>query len=426
MSPAAVSAAPAPERLRWLHAMRRIVPTGIAQAAVQLVGFLTGLVIIRSLPVAEYASYTLANAVLGTLTVLTDSGIGQSVLSEAGKVWTDPAALGAVLAAGVWLRRRLAIIALLFAMPATWELLIHHGAGRLDAALLCVSIVPVFVASLNGQLLQIVPRLHQQLRDLQGQQLVAGVARFGLTGAIVLLWPSAWTVTLCAAVTQIWLARGARRLAARHADLGTGADKAALVAIRRLVVGNCGNAIYYAFEGQIIIWLVSIFGKVSAVAEVGALGRLNMGFSILSATYGLVIAPQFSRLPDSPQVLRRYWVLQAGLAGILSLIVAAVACFPGVPLLLLGSAYGHLVHEVILSTIGGAFTVLSGCAYLSAAARGVVITPWFIVPFALTLQAVLVWLLPVDTVAGLLWLTILSNMAFWMAHVVNFARHSRR
>src|SRR5215469_4484144 len=86
--------------------LRSLLLTAVAQSGIQLLAVITGLVILRLLPVREYAYYTIANAALGSLTVLTDCGVTQSVLALGGKVWQSPAALGAVVAGGLRLRRR--------------------------------------------------------------------------------------------------------------------------------------------------------------------------------------------------------------------------------------------------------------------------------------------------------------------------------
>src|SRR5262245_44789036 len=107
--------------------VEKVVLTGGVQAAIQACGFLGGLVAIWLLPVQEYAYYTIANAVLGTMTVLADSGVAQSVLAQGGKVWQDSQALGGVVAGGMALRRRFAAFALLVSLPILYYLLHQHG-----------------------------------------------------------------------------------------------------------------------------------------------------------------------------------------------------------------------------------------------------------------------------------------------------------
>jgi hypothetical protein len=129
-----------------------LVLTGAAQAGIQLLAFASGLLVIRYLPLQEYAYYTIANAVLGTLIVLTDSGISQGVMARGGKVWTNAHALGAVLASGLQLRRRFGWFAAAISLPLLWLLLRRQGASTGMTALVTFSIVPLFLSTLTGQL----------------------------------------------------------------------------------------------------------------------------------------------------------------------------------------------------------------------------------------------------------------------------------
>src|SRR5438270_1038562 len=94
-----------------------IALTGSAQILVQGLGFICGIFIIRMLPTKEYALYTLANTMLGTMTILADGGIATGVMFRGGRVWNDRQKLGKVLATGLDLRKKFAIGSLLIALP---------------------------------------------------------------------------------------------------------------------------------------------------------------------------------------------------------------------------------------------------------------------------------------------------------------------
>jgi len=88
-----------------LHWGRLVSISGIAQILVQALAFINGILIIRIFSTQEYALYTLANAMLGTMTLLSDGGIADGVMSQGGKNWQDRNWLGAVMATGMQLRR---------------------------------------------------------------------------------------------------------------------------------------------------------------------------------------------------------------------------------------------------------------------------------------------------------------------------------
>jgi O-antigen/teichoic acid export membrane protein len=410
----------------WARKAASVVLTGSAQAIIQALALATGLVVVRFLTVREYAYYTIANAALGTMSVLSDSGITDGLIAQGGKVWRDRRALGGLVAAALALRRRLGLMAAAISLPFLYVLLTRQGATPFAALLVAASVIPLFASALTGQLLQVVPRLHQQTGRLQKIQVVASVLRFALVAATAALLPLAWIATLCAGLAQFWLNRRSRQIASESADLKASAEPEAWQACLRQVRRSAPSAVYYAFEGQIAVLLVSIFGHTSGVASVGALTRLAMVFNVFGAVFSLLVVPKFARQYSNRRTLQRtFWGAQLVMLGTTAVPVLFVALFPQAVLWILGPDYSSLAHEALIAALGGVFGLLGGCTYWMSAARGVVIAPWFMIPLALAVQVALISVLPLSTVSGVLWLAALTNLAYWIMHAVNFARAPR-
>ena len=126
-----------------------ILITGSAQILVQAIALISGILVIRQLPANEYALYTLANTMLGTMTILADSGISSGVLAQGSRVWKDQKKLGVVLVTGLELRKKFAIASLVIAIPLLLFLLLHHNASWLMAVLIVVSLIPAFFLALS-------------------------------------------------------------------------------------------------------------------------------------------------------------------------------------------------------------------------------------------------------------------------------------
>jgi O-antigen/teichoic acid export membrane protein len=409
----------------WRDTRETLLTAG-AQTAIQALGFLSGLIVLRWLPVREYAYYTIANAALGMMTVIADSGICNSILAQGGQVWQDRNALGGLIAAGLALRRRLAVVAAGVAMPVLYLLLRRQGAVPIAAVLVATSILPLFVSAMTGQLLQIPSRLHRQSLPLQRIQLNAAALRVALVLVASVLFPVAWLVSACAGLAQSWANWRTRNLSAPLADLSARPEPEAWSRCVRQVRRSAPSTIYYAFEGQVTVWLVAIFGNAASVAAVGALSRLAMVLTIGSATFSLVWVPRFARMSGGAGVRRAFWLTQLAFVLLFGAVVALVCAFPRLALSLLGQTYASLTQEVVLAAAGTSLALCAGCTSWMAASRGVIVAPWLIVPFALLVQAVLVISLPMSTVSGVLWLGILSNLAYWGVHTLNFGWASRR
>lgn len=409
-------------RARWVPAMRGALLTGGAQSAIQLFTFVTGLAAIRLLSIQEYAYYTIINAVLGTMSVLTDGGVAQSVMAQGGKVWNDRAALGAVLAGGRRLRRWFALVAGVIVVPMAFVLLQKQGASAGLALLLILSTVPLFLSSFTGQLYEVMPRLHQSLWALQRIQLATSCVRLLAIVGTLLVLPAAWITNLASGMAQLWSTFRIRGLAKTFADWHRPPDPAASKLMNAQVRRALPGAVYYAFSGQITSWLVSIFGTTEAVAHVGALGRLAMAFNLFTSVFTLILIPRFARMPEHgrSRVLTRYWEVQGALLVVLSLVVLAIALFPEPVFLILGPEYAASAGQVTVVAAGGALSVLAGSAYGMAAARGVIVNPALAILYSLIVQTVLIASLPLRTVSGVLWLGALGHATLWLLYAGNF------
>lgn len=391
---------------------RTLVLTGGAQAAIQLIGFGSGLFVIRHLSAAQYAYYTIANAVLGMMTVLTDSGINNGVLAQAGLVWQNRAKFGAVLATGLKLRRQLASLIVLLAVPMMLGLLRHQGADWITAALIAGSILPVFFSTISSQLLETVPRLSQRLLALQRIQLGSNLARLIALVLVVPRWPLAAVASIVTAVPQ-WIANWRlRRLAHRDADWASGGNHEVRRMLWRQVKRTMPGAVYYSLSGQINIWLISIFGRSGSVAAVGALSRLAMLLTVFTAVFGVVALPRFARLPSNQLalVVRRFWQLLAGIGAACLLPIALLVAFPEAALAVIGPQYQGLDAEVILMAVSSLTAIMSSAAYSLAAARGIVASPMIAVPVFVAMQAGLIAALPIHTVSGVIEVSLFSSI----------------
>lgn len=393
-----------------------------AQATVQLLGFAAGIVVIRSLAPQQYALYTIMTTALGTLTVLTDSGVNSGVLAQGGAVWHDKHGLGVVVATALQLRRRLALLAIALALPLALALLHHQGAGWVEAAIIAASILPLFLATVTAQLLEVVPRLHQTVWPVQRLQVATNLGRALLVALLTPLWPIAAVACLAAAPPQWWLNWRLRALASVHADWHTASDPAVRHRLLSQVRRTMPGAIYYSVASQLTVWLISLAGRPTSVAAVGALGRLAMLLSVLSSAFAVVAVPRFARIPASEQELigRRYWQAQLALALLCSVPLLALASFPDQVLRLLGPHYHGLGREALLMGLSGAAALMAGAAFSLGAARGIIAPPQYVIPCCLLGQIALVVLLPIDTVAGVIWIGALSAVTQWLMHVIYF------
>jgi O-antigen/teichoic acid export membrane protein len=386
-----------------------IVITGSAQVAVQAISLISSILIIRLLPTQEYALYTLANTMLGAMTVLADGGISTGVMSQGGKVWQDREKLGAVLATGLDLRKKFAVGSLLIAAPILLFLLHKHDASWLMSVLIIISIIPAFLTTISSTLLEIVPKLLQEIKALQKIQVLVNIGRLLLACLTIFVFPYSFLAILAAGIPQIWANKRIANLVAVYTDHKQNPDKNVRTEILIIVKKVLPGAIYYCFSGQITIWLISIYSSTNALAQAGALGRLAILFNIITVVFSTLIVPRFSRINDDfRKLLNSYLLINLLIISLLIVLVILVWLFSDQILWVLGPRYINLKNELFLITAGSALNFISSCAFMLCAARGWVLQPFISLPIITLIIITSIMLVDVSTLDGVLLLTIFT------------------
>ena len=359
---------------------------GVAQVAIQAIGFVSGILVIRLLPTQEYALYTLANTMLGTMTILADGGIATGVMSEGGKVWQDKKKLGAVLHTGMELRKKFALGSLLIATPILLYLLQHHGASWLMAGLITLSLIPAFFANLSGKLLEIPLKLKQDIAPLQKIQVASNAGRLGLLGLTLFIYPFAGVAILCAGVAQVWANVRLRKVSSHSADRLQNVSADTNRKILKIVKRSLPTAIYFSISGQLSIWILSLLGTQDSVARIGALTRLTIALSLLTVLVQTLIVPRFARLTKDYEILRSTFLkVQATLLLALGALYIPIYALSDYVLLILGESYDGLTPAFKIQCL----TALLGVYIASTAnlntSRGFILHPGIHIPLNLVI-----------------------------------------
>lgn len=391
-----------PRYAKAIEFCKLITITGSAQIIVQAIGLISGILVIRLLPTQEYALYTLTNTMLGTMTVLADGGISTGVMGQGGKVWQDSKKLGVVIATGLHLRRKYAIGSLLIATPILLYLLRRHGAGWLETILIILSLIPAFLAALSDTLLEVAPKLRQDIYPLQKNQVSVNVGRLAMLALTLFVFPWTSIAVLCSGIPRIWGNYRLRKITHRYADWNQAPDPVVQKEISAVVKRMLPGAIYYCLSGQITIWIISIFGSTFAVAQVGALGRLAMVLTVFSMLFGTLISPRFARLQNNSKLLlKRFIQIQIGFFILSTFIIFLVNIFSSQILWVLGKDYAGFSYELILSITGSCISLIAGLNFGLFTSRGWAINPFISIPVEVVCIVVGALFINVSSIRGI-------------------------
>ena len=407
--------------------------TGVAQIIVQLAGLICGIMIIRFLSPKEYGLYTLVNTMLGTMAIIADGGIVTGVMAEGGKVWEDRKKLGVVISTGLDLRKIFGIVSLAVAIPPLLYLLLNHGATWLMSVLIILSLIPAFFASMSDTMLEVAPKLKQDIKALQKNQLQASIGRLALTGITIFIFPWAFIAILAGGLPRIWANIFLKKISVDYADLSQKPEvkvkKQILSFVKRIMPG----AIYYSISGQITIWLISIFGTTSSIAQIGALGRLTMVLSIVSTLFTSLIVPRFAKLPEIRQLLfKRYIAIILILFSVISIIVGICWLFPDQILWILGKSYSGLSKEFLFVVVAACLNLIAGISFSLNSNRGWIFNPIIGIGIGLTEIFLGIMLFNISTLQGVLYFNLfqasvglLLHPSFGMFKILKLSKYGR-
>ncbi|HUC63123.1 MAG TPA: hypothetical protein VMF53_14325 [Alphaproteobacteria bacterium] len=413
---------------RWARVFAKFT---FVQAMAQLVGVFAGIVVVRLLAKHDYALYTIANSMLWALVILSDGGISASAAGIGGRAWQDTAHLGRTVATALSIRWKLCAILVTPVAAALAMLLLKNGAGPVTTAALIAIVLAGAVISLGASVYIVVPRLLGNVRLLQIVVMSTAIARLGATLLLAAFGLTAETAMIAIAMSlgvEFWQVR---RWARRHIGLDsrTEIDRPVHDELMRVTRRQVPNALYYIFQTQVSVWLLSVFGTYEHIANLGALTRISAVYLALSAAVDGLILPRFARCNEAERIWSLYLQIFFGLVALTVVPVLVVWAAPQPFLWILGPKYAGLSTELLLAMLSAFTGVLNSVTWGLNATRA-----WFLpvkvyVGLGLLVQLALLLAIGAATVREVLEMSILMNVAqtaMNMAGTMVFIRNYRR
>lgn len=393
---------------RVTHWLKHLSLFAFFQAAIQVIGMVSGLILVRFLSLEEYSLYTIAFSMQSTFNILANLGIGSAIMSIAGRILNDSRQLGQLLYTGFYYRRLFATAAMLVVTPAMIWLLLKNGAGLSYTVFLTFLILLDLNLNLVVEYYLVVLRLLEKVITIQKIELETRFLRLimivGSYFFVINAFVAVLTTLLTSFIRRIMLAREISKKIKIEGPLNEQYQKEIISTSKHLAP----NAIFYTLQGQLSIWLLSIFGNAQGVAEIGALGR----FAVILRFFGEIttnyIAPAFARIQQKQLFVRRLAQLCFFSIILSSGIVYLTYLFPEKILWIIGKQYCHLEKELCLILFSSIMHSFGGMLWSIMLSRAWVRHVWLNIPAILFLQTIFVIFGDISTITGAIWIGTLS------------------
>jgi O-antigen/teichoic acid export membrane protein len=356
---------------RILEWIRLFVEYSLSQGFAQGAGFLTAIVLVRTMPVDEYAIYSLYLSALSFMSVSTDLGSTGSLVYFRRRCIGTSSDYEPYIAAVRWIRVGLLII--IGSSFVAFLLMSRLQAVSPMQALLgcCLVLITAWAqtrAAINITLL----RLEGNFRLTYYFEGTGSSFRLGAAIAMVLVKiTTAWFAlfghllgSLVVVICTIWFGR-------RKTVRTTGRPPwSACRDVFHYVLPIVPGALIFSVQDMVILWIAAKVSGKQVVAETFALGRIGTVIALLGGFVGMVITFKLSNVTDERRYSRIFATIILAAFAIGVVIIAAAEVFPNLFLVLIGNQYEHLAPELHIAVAASVVGVISGLVVGTNRARG--------------------------------------------------------
>lgn len=267
--------------------------------------------------------------------------------------------------------------------------------------------IPAFYAALTDSLLEIAPKLHQAILPIQRNQVNVGIGRLLLTTLTLFVFPWAAVAIIASGIPRLYGNIKLREITEGFVDKHQKPDKVVKSNIFKILKRQYPESVYYCLSGQINIWLISIFGTSTSLANLGAIGRFGIVISFFSIIFSTLVYPSIAKTQEIKVILLKKAILILIGGIILSIIILIfTASFSTQILWILGNNYSKLKIELFLSVLVSCIQLIQGFFFSMNLSRGWVINPVFYILTSIIITIIAVESINLSTISGVLYFSL--------------------
>lgn len=389
-----------------------------SQALIQIVNLGTALLLLRFLPVDEYALFIISSFYLSIGSVGSDLNLSTALSTFGARIADNRSALSGLFVMVTGLRRNLFVVMMLIILAITPYIIKSHK-WRFDSVV--AVLLPVLLTVWWQQKLTLRTVILNIQHDSMGLFQIGitnAIARMLLTGVFCWKWPFAMVAVLCNLLALSLAGWIAKKRCLTYIDEKSSADVMYRKNVKKFIYPLLPAAVYFTVQGQISIVLISFFGSSNAIAEVGALGRFGQIFTFLGVLNGFFFLPKFSRIQNKEDFIKKAASVTVILSIGFSLMMCSAWMFPDEWLLLLGKNYTSLQGEVPLAFAGPIISYFYGFFFTLLAARAYTQGQYWYVVATMIVQILFIALVGIDTTHKALQLNLANATATMLVEII--------
>lgn len=380
--------------------IRKVGPYVATGFVMQAAAAVAGLLLVRWMSVADYAVYTVAITIVGTIRLLTRSGVQLGLAAALATVWPDRREVTEALNSAMRVRMLVSAITMPPILVVSWFLLDRADADPPVIAGLLAILAILWLADTQGSVIDQVLFFDGKAVRVQVLDAAISIARLMLiallrvanaVSATTALLTSLFSVAARIPLIQKWI-RGVLQ-GTRSAP-----NPGATATIRKIALRQIPVDMFVALQSQAAIFYLTQHGGGIELATYGALARIAQILTPFSAVTLAFFVPAFAQASDRIATKVLGYVAVGALPGIGLAAWAALA--PGTLLFFIGPAYADQAWPLMVCAATLAVITAVEVAASLVAHRGWNRWGWVRIAIGLVWFGVAPLFIKVDTAAG--------------------------
>jgi hypothetical protein len=399
----------------------RWIATGAIESAGVGLGAISGLLIVNMLPKSVYAEYTFLVACTMLLVGLSDMGLGHCYLPIVGERHQDRHWVFGACQRIYRRRWQLFVIAAVIVVPYWLYISLQHAWVAPGYVLASLIIIPVTLVGFREGLMSSIIVILGRVMALNRINGLASVFRLGLVLLALFFISDNFVIvgllaaTLGGSAVALMLAtRESNDLGFHREEMNEDERKTVDKEITRILRPIIIPTLFYQFQSVITIFLISLLGAASMLAEVGALTKIGLVLTIVDRVVSLLVFPPIARTPRGPGLVKlivRTHVIYLMFMGAL---FSTAWFLPQYWILLVGKQYSDSANLVWMAFLPAILMNGAGFAYSTLTTRGETSKQIYIIPAVLAVQVIYVLTIGVDQTRLALGFAIASAAAYFL------------
>lgn len=388
------------------------------QGATQGVSLLANVFLIHTLSIEAYAQFGIAIGFQSVFSILMDLGFGSTIIPMVGENRNDAALIGRYVRSARHLRTRLFWILSPIATIAFLTIIHKHHWSLNVQVLLLASVLLSLYSSGKVSYFSAPLFIFGRLKEYYFPQVITGTGR--LLAYLILSGLNGLNAAVAAGLNAINITINGNLIhknSTKYFEWPDQENDAVDRELLRYILPASPAIIFSAFQSQISLFLVSIFGGTLYIAQVAVLSRIGQLFTVLLTFFTIVVEPYVARV-DRRELGRTFFgfVLLTSIACVPLVWVSFF--WPKVYLWLVGTKYKELESIMGVYILSLCLNCIANLMWIMNRARKWVFWSGSILEVLLLLgvQGAFLAFLGVSTTRGAVFLGLASSFCYLIAH----------